>query len=182
MASKGDQKSHTVLQYVLCKLSSLHNAGPLNNHPLAAIAQGNCTQRSAPERLRDNLKKENTMKRISFVILLGMALIVGALPIAWATPDNQDKQKKERSHHAKGAEVGKRVRELRRYNSRLNAALTVFERKAERSGYSPKIDEAESFTMDPDSDGQSGALKLANPTSPFQKVGFKPGQTPDYSA
>ena len=64
----------------------------------------------------------------------------------------------------------------------MNAALTVFERKAERSGYSPKIDEAESFTMDPDSDGQSGALKLANPTSPFQKVGFKPGQTPDYSA
>ena len=37
------------------------------------------------------------------MILLGMALIVGALPIAWATPDNQDKQKKERSHHAKGA-------------------------------------------------------------------------------
>jgi hypothetical protein len=144
--SKGDRKSQTVLQYLLCELPSLHNPGPLNNHPL-----------------------------------LGIALIVGALPIAWATPDHPQKKQKERSHHQQGAEVGKRVRDLRKYNSRLQAALSAFEKRA-NPGHSPKIDEAESITVDSDSDNenQSGALKLSNSPSPFQKVCFKP-QTPDYS-
>jgi hypothetical protein len=133
--------------------------------------------------LRDNLKKENTMKtkvRIALVALLGVALFVVTLPISSAAPDNQEKQENERHHTKKGAEVGKRVRDLQKYNSRVRAALNIFEVNAKRHGHghSPKLDESVSITRDPA--GGSAALKsVLAPANPFRKVGFTPQA--DYS-
>jgi hypothetical protein len=118
------------------------------------------------------------MKRMSLVILLGIALIVGAFPIAWAAPGVPEK---ERHHTEKGAKVAKRVRDLQKYNSRVRAALNIFEVNGKKNGHSPKLDEAVSMTRDSeDGNNKQSALKMANSPSPFQKVGFTP-QTPDYT-
>jgi len=122
-----------------------------------------------------------TKVHTALLALLGVALFVVTLPISSAAPDNQEKQEKERHHTKKGAEVGKRVRDLQKYNSRVRAALNIFEVNAKRHGHghSPKLDESVSITQDP----AGGSAKLNSalaPASPFRKVGFKP-QDPDYS-
>lgn len=54
-------------------------------------------------------------RKISLVILLGISLFVCGLSISSASPDNQEKQKKERSHHKIGRgsrEAGPRSAEV----------------------------------------------------------------------
>lgn len=121
-----------------------------------------------------------TKVRIALVALLGITLFVCGLAISSAAPDNQEKQEKERHHTKKGAEVGKRVRDLKRYNSRVRAALNIFEVNGKKNGHTPKLDESVSITRDPA--GGTAALERAlTPPSPFRKAGFRP-QEPDYSA
>jgi hypothetical protein len=48
--------------------------------------------------------------------------------------------------HEKGAKVGARIRELRKYNKNVDQALAAFE----RNGTNPRIDEAESFIVEAD--------------------------------
>jgi hypothetical protein len=124
----------------------------------------------------DNLKKENTRKtkvRIALVALFGITLFVCGLPISSAAPDHQG----ERRHSKKGPEVAKRVRQLQKYNNGVRQALAAFERNEGRNRHAPRIDEAESVTLD--SAGGSAALNLVKDT-PFQKVGFRPQGT-DFS-
>lgn len=130
-----------------------------------------------------------TRIRIALGALLGIALFVVALPISSAappspitvvasSPDHQERG--ERRHVKQGREVGKRAKELQKFNPDVRRALAVFEKNAERNGHSPKLDEAFSVTMDPA--GGTAALKSAlAPATPFRKVGFKPQDT-DYSA
>jgi len=56
--------------------------------------------------------------------------------------------------------------------------MAVFERNEGRNNHAPRIDDAESVTIDPA--GGNAALNLVRDT-PFQKVGFKPQET-DFSA
>jgi hypothetical protein len=122
-----------------------------------------------------------TKLRIALGALLGITLLICGLPMSSAAPPSPNHQGKERVHSKKGPEVGKRVRDLQKYNSRVRAALNIFEANAKRHGHghSPKLDESVSITQDPA--GGSAALKSAlAPASPFRKVGFKP-QDPDYS-
>jgi hypothetical protein len=117
-----------------------------------------------------------TKVRIALVALLGITLFVCGLPISSAAPNHQDK---ERFHSKNGPEVGKRVRDLQKYNSKVRAALNIFESNAKRNGHAPKLDESVSITRDP----AGGSAKLNDalaPASAFRKVGFKP-QDADYS-
>jgi hypothetical protein len=114
-----------------------------------------------------------TKVRIALVALLGITLFVCGLPISSAAPDHQG----ERRHSKKGPEVAKRVRQLQKYNKAVRQALAAFERNEGRNKHAPRIDDAESFTLDPA--GGSAALNLAKDT-PFRKVGFKPQDT-DFS-
>lgn len=69
----------------------------------------------------------------------------------------------------KGEKVGKRIRELRKYNKNLDNALTDFERNEKRNGHKPKIDEAESSFVTAE-----GTTALNKAGDIFQKVSYKP--------
>jgi hypothetical protein len=118
------------------------------------------------------------MKRLSLAIFLGLALLGSGLPVAWAKAVPGPVPDKERTHTKRGPEVGKRVRDLKKYNSRVRAALNIFEVNAKKNGHSPKLDESVSIMRD--SAGGAANLRLAKDSSPFRKVGFKP-QDADYT-
>src|SRR6266850_5954768 len=71
---------------------------------------------------------------------------------------------KDKVRHEKGAKVGARIRELRKYNKNVDQALAAFE----RNGTNPRIDEAESFIVE--ADAGTAAIK----ESTFRNVGYKP--------
>jgi hypothetical protein len=120
-----------------------------------------------------------TRIRIALGALVGIALFVVALPISSAAPPSpvsvvacsQDQERGERRHVRQGPEVGKRVRQLRKYNKNVQRALADFERNEKRNGHKPRIDDAESFTIDPA--GGTAALNMATST-PFRKASYKP--------
>jgi hypothetical protein len=76
---------------------------------------------------------------------------------------------KDKGRREQGEKVGKRIRELRKYNKDLDNALTDFERNGKRNGHKPKIDEAESFTDSPE-----GVAAISKVGDIFQKVGYSP--------
>ncbi len=122
-----------------------------------------------------------TKIRIALGALLAIGLFVAMLPIssAMSVKVKTDRAGQERQHVKRGAEVGKRVRDLQKYNKNIRAALGQFEKNGKRNGNKPKHDESVSVIQDPA--GGSAALKSANTAAnPFRKVGFKP-QDPDYS-
>lgn len=116
------------------------------------------------------------MRKLISLSLLLIFMLCYAPPITTeaAPPDRAERK----ARHKKGAEVGKRIRQLRKYNKNIQRALADFERNTKRNGHAPKIDEAESFTLDPA--GGTAALNMATTSSPFRKVGYKPQDLSGY--
>src|SRR6266853_6434886 len=106
------------------------------------------------------------------ITLVGIVLLVAALPIA-----------AQRTRVKSGVEVGNRVRQLQKYNTKVRAALNIFEANAKRHGNNnvPKLDQAVSITQDP-ARGTAALSGASAPMSPFRKAGFRPQDTTDYSA
>lgn len=113
-----------------------------------------------------------------------------AMPISSAAPtslpntcySSSDQEKRERDHVKQGSEVGKRVKQLEKFNKNVRAALGDFEKNEKRNGHRPKHDVSFSATLDPAGGPPSKAfLKNAQTPSQFRKVGFRL-QEPDYSA
>src|SRR6185295_18622995 len=110
--------------------------------------------------------------------LLAIALFAVTVPIS---PGTAAKVKRgptaqNRNHIKRGSEVGRRVRDLQRYNKDIRAALAKFDKNGDRNGNKPKLDEAVSVIQNPS--GGPAALNRPNAPSPFQKAGLKP-QDPD---
>ncbi len=132
-----------------------------------------------------------TKLRIALGALLGIALFVVTLPISSAappppipvvasSPDHQERG--ERRHVKQGEEVGKRVKQLQKFNKNVRKALAEFEKNEKRNGHKPKHDESFSVTLDPaGGPPSSAALKMASSVaSTFRKASFN-SQDPDYS-
>ena len=86
----------------------------------------------------------------------------------------------DRNHVKRGPEVGKRIRDLQKYNKNIRGALGQFEKNEKRNGQKPKLDEAVSVIQDPA--GGTAASTSANADSkPFRNISLK-RQDPDYSA
>ena len=124
------------------------------------------------------------------VAFLGICMFAVALPTSFATstlPANVDsstshQETHEREHLRAGADVGKRVKQLEKFNKNVRTALAAFERNEMRNGHRPKHDASFSLTRDPVGGPTSNAaLKQTRSPSPFRKVSLKP-QEPDYSA
>jgi TolA-binding protein len=112
--------------------------------------------------------------KVAVGVLLLLALVTSAMPVMALRSLSTSKSQNQRNrHHRKqGAEVGNRVRQLRRYNRSVDRALTSFERNEHRNGHKPRLDDASSMTVDPS--GGSAALKNVMDASPFRKAAFKP--------
>lgn len=124
-----------------------------------------------------------TKLHIALGALLAIALFVVALPISSAAQPSpvSVQERGERRHVKQGPEVGKRVKQLQKFNKDVRSALADFEKNEKRNGHRPKHDESFSITMDPaGGPPSSAALKNAQTASPFRKASFKP-QDPDYS-
>jgi hypothetical protein len=135
-----------------------------------------------------------TKLRIALGALLGIALFVVALPISSAAPPSpitvaasspNHQERGERTHVKQGKEVGKRVKQLQKFNKNVDAALEKFEQNERRTqnGHKPKHNASFSATIDPDSGAPpKAAMKMTDTgTTPFRKVAFVSPQEPDYS-
>lgn len=67
--------------------------------------------------------------------LLLLAILMSALPIMAVRPSSTPKAQKDRHHRKHGAEVGNRVRQLRRFNRNVDRAFGAFERNEHRNGH-----------------------------------------------
>lgn len=130
-----------------------------------------------------------TRINIALRALLSISLFVLALPISAASPPQPTSmtsfssgQERERRHVKQGPEVGKRVKELQKFNKNVRRGLADFEKNARRNGHRPKLDESFSITIDPTNRTQSSAA-LKRPSvsgRPFRKTSLRV-QDPDYS-
>ena len=114
---------------------------------------------------------------ISLSLLLTFMLLCSVLPIATGADTLTYARGERKARHKKGAEVGTRVRQLRKHNKNVDRALADFERNEKRNGQKPRIDESESFTIDP-TVGTAARNMSAN--SPFRKVSYKPQDFSEY--
>ena len=127
-----------------------------------------------------------TKIHIALAALLTAALFVvpsvASLRSIKVTPASTSQEAGKREHSKKGPEVGKRVKQLQKFNNSVRSALAAFEKNEKRNGHRPKHDESFSVRLDPaGGPPSSAALRSTQTASPFRKVGFKP-QDPDYSA
>ena len=130
-----------------------------------------------------------TRLRLALGALLTIPVCVMALPISSASPFSvspaffsQNQEGGERRHVKEGPEVGKRVKQLQKFNKKVRKALADFEKNEKRNGNKPKQDKSFSITIDPTGGPpSSAALKKSNaPSHPFRKASLKP-QDSDYS-
>lgn len=129
---------------------------------------------------REYLKKTRKLHG-ALVGLLALAVFAITVPMSVSTAGKvrSDRVVQERDHVQRGPEVGKRIRDLQKYNKNVRAALGRFEKNANRNHNQPKLDEAISIMRDPA--GGIAMLNSANTASPlFRKAGLK-SQEPDYS-
>lgn len=110
-------------------------------------------------------------KPISLSLLLTLTLLCSALPIATSARTLTPAPGERKARHQKGAKVGARVRQLRKHNKNLNRALADFERNEKRNGNKPRIDESESFMIDP---AVGSAVLNMSANNPLRKVSYKP--------
>ena len=110
-------------------------------------------------------------KLISLSLLLTFMLLCSVLPIATGADTLTYARGERKSRHQKGAKVGTRVRQLRKHNKNLHRALADFERNEKRNGNKPRIDESESFMIDPA--GGTAAFNMSA-NGPLRKVSYKP--------
>ncbi|MBC8028631.1 MAG: hypothetical protein H7Z16_00840 [Pyrinomonadaceae bacterium] len=110
-------------------------------------------------------------KLISLSLLLTFMLLCSVLPIATSADALTYARGERKARHQKGAKVGTRVRQLRKHNKNLHRALADFERNEKRNGNKPRIDESESFMIDP-AGGTAAVNMSAN--GPLRKVSYKP--------
>jgi hypothetical protein len=124
--------------------------------------------------------KKNRKLHGALVVLLAVAVFAITVPMSVSTGKvKSDRVLQERDHVQRGPEVGKRVRDLQKYNKNVRAALGHFEKNANRNHNQPKLDEAISIMRDPT--GGIAMLNSANTASPlFRKAGLR-SQEPDYS-
>ena len=116
-----------------------------------------------------------TKLHIALGALLAIGLFVVTLPISSAAPPSSvvgaySRSQGDRTHVKQGLEVGKRVKELQKFNKNVRSALADFEKNAKRNGHSPKHDESFSVTLD--SAGgppSSAALKSAQSGGSFSE-------------
>lgn len=130
----------------------------------------------SPEYLKKNRKLHGAL-----VVLLAVALFAITVPMSVSTAGKvrSDRVLQERDHVQRGPAVGKRVRDLQKYNKNVRAALGHFEKNANRNHNQPKLDEAISIMRDPA--GGIAMLNSPNTATPlFRKAGIK-SQEPDYS-
>jgi hypothetical protein len=134
----------------------------------------------------------NTKLRIALGALLGIALFVVVLPISSAAPPSpilasslDHQERGERTHVKQGEEVGKRVKQLQKFNKNVGAALEKFEQNERRTqnGHKPKHDASFSASIDAESGAPpKAALKMTDTaTNSFRKAAFVSPQEPDYS-
>jgi len=114
-------------------------------------------------------------------MLLAVAVFAITVPISVSTASTvrSNRAVQERDHVTRGPEVGKRVRDMQKYNKNVRAALGQFEKNGNRNHNTPKLDEAISVMRDPA--GGIAKLNSANTATPvFRKAALK-SQEVDYS-
>ena len=117
----------------------------------------------------------------ALVVLLALAVFAITVPmsVSTAVTVRSDRVLLERDHVTRGPEVGKRVRDMQKYNKNVRAALGQFEKNGNRNHNTPKLDEAISVMRDPA--GGIAKLNSANTATPvFRKAALK-SQEVDYS-
>lgn len=117
--------------------------------------------------------KKNRKLHGALVVLLAVAVLAITVPmsVSTAVTVRSDRVLQERDHVQRGSEVGKRVRDLQKYNKNVRAALGHFE-NANRNHNQPKLDEAISIMRDPA--GGIAMLNTANTAKPlFRKAGLQ---------
>jgi hypothetical protein len=89
------------------------------------------------------------MRKTTSLVLLVAFTLISSLPAAANSNFfcNLGRDK-ERIRHKSGPEVANRVKELKRTNKFVRAALAAFERNEKKSGNRPKVDEATSMSFD----------------------------------
>src|SRR5437660_12769959 len=97
--------------------------------------------------------------KVAVGVLLLLALVTSTMPVMALRSLSTSKSQNQRNryHRKQGAEVGNRVRQLRKYNRSVDRALASFERNEYRNGHKPRLDDASSLMVDPS--GGSAALK-----------------------
>lgn len=87
--------------------------------------------------------KKNRKLHGALVVLLALAVfaITAPMSVSTAVTVRSDRVSQERDHIQRGPEVGKRIRDLQKYNKNVRAALGHFEKNANRNHNQPKLDE-----------------------------------------
>jgi hypothetical protein len=125
------------------------------------------------------MKKSNLHGALGALLAVALFLITVPISPGTSAKAKPDLKAQERSRVKRGLEVGNRVRDLKKYNKNVRAALSQFEKNEKGNHNKPKLDEAVSVIQDP-AGGSSAVIRAHTMAKPFRNVSLKP-QDPDYS-